>query len=114
MAPVYLAATSLHFHPWLGNGGGGVQDEKSCGCKRENGVQRSKNEPPFFFSLPAIQTRRERLDVVVVRRGVGGQNSLPLVNWPGLVTSARFLQLQRTGHLSALYAFILIISRFEF
>lgn len=83
MAPVYLAATSLHFHPWLGNGGGGVQDEKSCGCKRENGVQRSKNEPPFFFSLPAIQTRRERLDVVVVRRGVGGQNSLPLVTGRG-------------------------------
>lgn len=48
-----------------------MQDEKSCGCRKETGVQRSKNEPPFF-SLPAIQTRRERLEEVV-RRGIGAR-----------------------------------------
>lgn len=114
MAPVYLAATSLHFHPWLGNGGGGVQDEKSCGCKRENGVQRSKNEPPFFFFSSSNPDTPREIGRGGGEKGSRGPEFLTTGNWPGLVTSARFLQLQRTGHLSALYAFILIISRFEF
>lgn len=71
------------------------------------------SHPFFFFSSSNPDTPRE------IGRGGGekgnrGPEFLTTGNWPGLVTSARFLQLQRTGHLSALYAFILIISRFEF